>query len=524
MKGLPRSREYVIVGANGAGKSRFMEAMAEETGGAVWISPVSDSMPAASAPGLDRLLERLVADAGGSGRETPLSRHGKEIISIWARCFPGSGIETDSGGLYFKNTSGQERFSWHSLSRGEKTALYFLASLALAPEGALLFIDSPTIFLHPGISGTFWEGAVGMRPDCRFVFDSSDPLFVAARPRSVLLWLRSYFKDPESWDYETIDRRKATDEAQPNDDFLVELLGSRRPVLFIEGDARHSIDSRLYALLFPEFTVRPVGSCDKVIEATRTFSSLSQMHRLESHGIVDRDRRTEAEVAYLRSKGIMVPEVAEIENIFLSEGIVRILSRALNRNPDRVMRRLRDDVLGQFRRQLDSQALQHTRHKMKRDVERKIDARFTCITALELHLDSMLAKMRPREHYNRLRSQFHQMLDRRDYAGVLRVFNCKPLLTQGPLPGMLGLRNSEELVETTLKLLRRPGPFADALREAGRGLFNAPGKGVGKSGEIRQPSAPLGVEPSENFRRSDGKSKERKPSKRRTPPKGPAAR
>jgi len=32
-----------------------------------------------------------------------------------------------------------------------------------------------------------------------------------------------------------------------------------------------------------------------------------------------------------------------------------------------------------------------------------VDARFTCITALETHLRSLVDKLQPREHYNRLR-------------------------------------------------------------------------------------------------------------------------
>ena len=32
------------------------------------------------------------------------------------------------------------------------------------------------------------------------------------------------------------------------------LVGVRKPVLFIEGDARHSIDAKLYPLVFKDYT------------------------------------------------------------------------------------------------------------------------------------------------------------------------------------------------------------------------------------------------------------------------------
>ena len=74
-----------------------------------------------------------------------------------------------------------------------------------------------------------------------------------------------------------------------------------------------SLDIRLYSLVFPDMSVRPVGSCDKVIETTRSFNDQQAMHHLSSFGIVDRDRRTDQEVGYLRAKHIMVPDVAEME-------------------------------------------------------------------------------------------------------------------------------------------------------------------------------------------------------------------
>ena len=79
-----------------------------------------------------------------------------------------------------------------------------------------------------------------------------------------------------------------------------------------------------------------LGSCDKVIESTRTFADLQSYHYVKSGGIVDRDRRTAQEVEYLRRKHILVPEVAEIENLFLLEDVIKIMAARQGRNPDKV--------------------------------------------------------------------------------------------------------------------------------------------------------------------------------------------
>lgn len=242
-------------------------------------------------------------------------------------------------------------------------------------------------------------------------------------------------------------------------------------MLFIEGDFNHSIDIRLYGAIFPEFTIRPLGSCDKVIEATRTLDSFRDRHKIDIYGIVDRDRRSEAEVSYLRSRRVMVPNVAEIENIFLSEGVVKTMARVKGKNPKRVLKAVRHEVTEKFVERIDRQALEHTRYRMKRDVERKIDARFTCITALELHIKGLIHKLRPRETYDKLLSDFRKMANGGAYSDILRVFNHKPALTESCVCRMLGYRNSDEYIAGVIDTIRKGGDGAAELREAIRGLF-----------------------------------------------------
>ena len=64
-----------------------------------------------------------------------------------------------------------------------------------------------------------------------------------------------------------------------------------------------------------------------MIEATRTFNDLSAFHHLDSHGVVDRDRRDANEVGYLRQRKVFVPEVAEIENILMLENVIRAVAK-----------------------------------------------------------------------------------------------------------------------------------------------------------------------------------------------------
>lgn len=493
----PESRQFTIIGANGAGKSRFMDEMTALCGDRAYcLSALSAFFPEreeSTLPGsidtlyrqairqqsymrtdavseLDKLTYMLFADeleslldmkeeASRKGNKAAVRPTKFDIIKRhWERIFPGNRITRRKGHLLFTTASGGDEISSGKLSQGEKAVLYYLGAVQYAPPKAVIFIDSPTLFVHPSILGNLWNSIEELRPDCIFVYNSVDVDFVSTRTRNTCIWVKRFDSDRRAWDYEVIDSRSNIE------DLVVELAGTRKPVLFIEGDERHSIDARLYRLVFPDRTVRPLGSCNKVIETTRSFNDLKGMHNIRSMGIVDRDRRTETEVGYLRRKNIMVPEVAEIENIFLLPDVIKVMARVRGRDGEKILRRVRHEVIRSFKSRAEEQALQHVRHKVKRDVECKIDARFACITALETHLRSLVVQLQPRRHYNRLREEFAAMVRDGDYEGILRVFNHKPMLADSGVHQMLGYHSKEDYISGVLETLKSPGKESEHLR------------------------------------------------------------
>ena len=494
---LGDSRQITLIGANGAGKSRFMEEMMNLCGDRAYLlnalSAFYPEREESTMPGsIDRLyresirqqsymrtdavseLDKIVymlfadelesllemkADAAGHGGKVKFKRTKLDTIkSHWERLFPGNRITRDKGSLMFSTASGDDLISTHALSQGEKAVLYYLGATLYAMKDAVIFIDSPTLFVHPTILGNLWNAIEELRPDCTFVYNSVDEDFVSSRTHNTCIWIKSFDSERRAWDYDIVSPGTSSGE------MMVEFAGSRRPVLFIEGDARHSIDMRLYSLVFPDMTVRPLGSCNKVIETTRSFNDQKSMHHLSSCGIVDRDRRTDQEVDYLRNKQIMVPDVAEIENIFLLPGVIKLMAHRRGRDGAKIMRRVEREVMRMFKRHSEEQALQHVRHKVKRDVECKIDARFTCITALETHIRSLIVKLQPRKHYNALREQFAVMVRDNDYPGVLRVFNHKPMLPDSSVAQMLGFRSKDDYITGVLEVLKSSGKDSDTLR------------------------------------------------------------
>lgn len=503
---LPESsRRIVIVGANGSGKSRFTQRLIADSaaaGDAVFcISALGALYPREEADRLDgsidrlymaaterspfmradhdtqfervmalmlvdevlHLLDRKLAGAAADSEPTRLDR----VVGAWQEVFPDNKILRESGRLIFTRSGDTDgAYSQVRLSHGEKAVLYAFGATMFAPQGATIFVDSPEMFLHPSVMGAIWDKAEALRPDCRWVYTTHDLEFAGSRCRPAVVWVRSYDAAAQTWDYILLP------EGAPIDDRIyTTVVGARKPVLFIEGDATHSIDARLYPLIFANYSVRSLGSCNKVIEATRTFNDLNAFHHLDSRGIVDRDRRDAHEVEYLRKKRIFVPNVAEIENILMLPGVVRAVARHHGRNDRQVLARVRSAVIAMFRSELKAQALMHTRHRVKRLVEYRIDARFPDIDALEAHMRDLVRTLRPRDIYTKLVSEFRGYVETEDYDSVLRVFNQKTMVSRSDVAGMCGLPNRDAYVNSILDILRQGGREAEAIRRSVAACF-----------------------------------------------------
>lgn len=506
------SCRIVIVGANGAGKSRFAARMAADAGERAFtlsaLSAIfSRGYSQASASSIDRLyakasaenlhpdnestqLERLMwllmrdeminlinykvnhaADPSTQLASTKLD----EIIAIWQEIFPDNKVLIESGRMLFARRPGSgspdtdDRYSALKLSAGEKAVIYYLGAITYAPRQSVVFVDSPEMFLHPTILQAVWNRIELLRPDCTFVYTTHDLDFASTRTSASVIWVRGFDAKATRWDYTIL-----PPDAAISDDIYAAILGARKPVLFIEGDGRHSIDAKLYSLIFKDFTVKPLGSCNKVIEATRSFNTLSSFHKMDSYGIVDRDRRDSHEVEYLRGKRVMVPNVAEVENILMLEGVIRAVAHHCGKDENRVFGRVKRSVINQFASDMRQQALLHTRHRVKRTVEYRIDGRFNSIGMLEQHMQNLMHEINPRGLYESFLRDFSVFKANGDYSSILRVYNQKSMLPSSNVAGLCGLANKEEYIDTILEILRTNAPDAQRLTLSIRECFNLP--------------------------------------------------
>ena len=506
----PETRQLIIVGANGAGKSRFTSRLLssvsperifalsplralfgaykpEAAPGSIDAlyaeaaahSPLTAGSPENFAPPTEaeRLMSLLLQEEmvnllgrklAGKTHEPAAPTKLDRVLDLWREIFPENDILRHNGSLEFASaTDGGETRSQNRLSSGEKLVLYYFGAVLYAPADAVIPVDSPEMFLHPSTIRSVWDRVEALRPDCTFVYTTHDLDFASTRSSAATVWVRGCSAEADVFDYDLL-----PPDSQLSEELYLAILGARRPVLFIEGDSTRSIDAKLYPLIFPDYTVKSLGSCDRVIESTRVFNSLGAFHHLDSIGIVDRDRRSPQEVNYLRRKKIMVPEVAEIENMLMVEEVIRAVASANGRDENRAFAKVKAAVMNLFKADAKSQALQHTRHHVKHTIEHRIDGRFASISKLEEHMMDLVYEINPRAIYEQFCRDFHSYIRDDDYPSVLRVYNQKSMLSQSNVGSLTGCGDHRAYIAAILNILKSPSPAADRIRRALRAQFN----------------------------------------------------
>ncbi|MBR5030388.1 MAG: DUF4435 domain-containing protein [Muribaculaceae bacterium] len=502
---LRDARQVTIIGANGAGKTRFVNKLIEQCGDQAYrVSALRALFPVeqeeqqfkgsiserfdklnhnmhqvvnTSKSEFDKLTFVMLIDEFRSlmnfkahqlmneEMEFPKTKLDK-VVKMWQEVFPKNKILRENGKILFSTEGQSDKYTSLRLSDGEKAVLYYLGAVLYAMDDAVIFVDDPETFIHPSIMHTLWNVIEEMRPDCTFVYSTHDIDFANSRIDNKCIWVKDFNPEKLTWDYEVLSSSNNL-----SDSLYIDLLGTRKPVLFVEGDEEHSIDSRLYALIFPEYTIKPLGSCNKVIESVRSFNGLEGLHHLDSWGIVDRDRRDDKEVEYLRKRKILVPNVAEIENILMLEGVIRAVARYRHKNDDDVFASASRAVIKNFDNEVKQQALMHTRHRVKHDIEMRVDMKFRNISALEDHMIDLVNEINPRGIYEMLCREFHVYVQKKNYNEVLRVYNQKLMLTQSGVAGLCGLKSREDYVRIVLKILKGNGREANAIRKAIKQCF-----------------------------------------------------
>jgi len=319
-----------------------------------------------------------------------------------------------------------EGFSVTQMSDGEKAVLYMIGQTLVADEGSVFIMDEPEIHIHRSILGRLWDELETARPDCAFLLITHDLEFAASRAGKKYV-VQSY--DPATgWVVEPVPEADGFSE-----DLVTLILGSRKPILFVEGESA-SLDVAFYRACYPAWTVVPRGSCEEVIHSVVTMRRNDAFTRIQSAGLVDADSRSDSERAALTARGIETLPVSEIENLLLLPAISRAILEMNDFGDAEIEAKLAALATAIFddaktEENIEEVVLRHCRRRIDNLLKQIDFSTDDSIASLASSYSARTAELDVFALATEIRSKISDAVDAGDLAALLAIYDRKkPLL------------------------------------------------------------------------------------------------
>ncbi|MBD5209503.1 MAG: DUF4435 domain-containing protein [Bacteroidales bacterium] len=368
-----------------------------------------------------------------------------KIVEIWNAVLPHRQIVLRDCKILAKSPESNEEYHGKDMSDGERVAIYLMGQCLIAPEGTTIIVDEPEIHLNRMIMHRLWDKIEKFCPDKTFVYITHDLEFAASRKESCKIWVKSYHGN-SNWELQVIENN---DEIP--DELMMRVLGSRRPILLVEGE-KGSYDYQIYPYIYDNFDIIPAHNCHGVIAMTKALNDPAVRNLLpyDIVGLIDRDYMTEHEINAYREDKIYTLDVAEVENLFLLEPIFKAVTEQLMHNPNEKFKSLHDTLFAKFESEKELQILgmcqKEARHKLTAiDTKTKEKS----LEVLKERVERIKASVDIDALYSERKIQVERIISERDYVALLRVYNNKGLHAEANR--VLGIGNYRDMVLRMLK-------------------------------------------------------------------------
>ena len=349
----------------------------------------------------------------------------EKIKDIWENIITHRKLKISTGKIEVCDidTTQNQVYNGSEMSDGERAIFYFIAESICAKENSLIIIDEPENHLHKSILVRLWDAIELSRPDCMFLYITHNLDFASSRNNSQIIWVKNLINNT-TWDYEILD------DVNSSDRLLLEILGNRQKVLLVEGNYKKSIDKKLYSKLFPEYNIIPLESCTTVIQTVKAYNKIKDIHYTEVKGIVDRDRRDDQEIHMLNANNIFVPDVAEIENLFLLEDVIRIVAEKQSKtNIQEIIFNVNNSIIDFLKNHIDEQALLFTKQRYQNTIFQQVNKKSSTIDEYKSNIDEIHSSIDNLDSiFNEIKSELQSVVDDKDTNKALKLINYKGLL------------------------------------------------------------------------------------------------
>ena len=373
-----------------------------------------------------------------------------KIVEIWNAVLPHRQIVLKDSKVLAKVPGSEEEYHGKEMSDGERVAIYLMGQCLIAPEGTTIIVDEPEIHLNRMIMHRLWDKIEEFCPDKTFVYITHDLEFAASRKESCKIWVKAYHGNV-NWELQVLDNN---DEIP--DELMMRVLGSRRPILLVEGE-KGSYDYQIYPYIYDDFDIIPAHNCHGVIAMTRALNNPAVRRLLpyDIAGLVDRDFMTEQEINAYHKDKIYTLDVAEVENLFLLEPVFKAVAVQLMHDPDEKFKSLHDTLFAKFEADKELQILgmcqKEARHKLTAIDTKPKDK---SLEALKERVERIKASVDIDALYAERKAQVDRIIAERDYVALLRAYNNKGLHAEANR--ILGIGNYRDMVLRMLKSDKGP--------------------------------------------------------------------
>lgn len=263
------------------------------------------------------------------------------------------------------------------------------------------------------------------RADCQFVFITHSVDFVLGRNDVKIAWIKK-FAYPNEWEFEFVDNNFLLPKAM-----LTEVLGSKKPILFCEGDDKSSLDYRIYqAILGEEYTVIPVGGHLEVIQYCDVISK-SKWVGIECRGIIDGDNFPKEKIASLEKKKIKVLPFNEIEMFLLSDEILQhMMNTIYPMKTQEKIAKFKEYFWNEVINKKENIALTRTKIIVDEYVRKQRIEDYSSVKGIQKNL-SEIAKCNVEKIYDESLNRVSRIIESRNYKELLIICNLKKAISRG---------------------------------------------------------------------------------------------
>lgn len=364
--------------------------------------------------------QRNTPQAKGDNEETVLER----IFQLWHEIIPHRELFYDNGNIMVKGNDCDE-YDFTKLSDGEKAVFYYAGHILLARENSYIIVDEPENHLNFSIVSKMWDILEEQRSDCTFMYLTHNINFATSRLNARKLWMKSFNQSKLKWDIVRLPDNNVLPEA-----LYMELLGSKQKILFCEGNDNSSYDSKLYSILFPNYTIKPVGGHCNVISSVRAFNKSFEVHGNEAIGIIDSDFHDEKEIEAWKKDKIYSLPVCEIENIFLDEKLINEAIKRFLPCPNIDINSIKESLFSYLEKDVDHQAVIYTRDKSNAILTNSLIKEKENIANLSKAIREIPKNINPEDIFKEKKEKLQRILEEKDFEKLVKENNNKGLCAE----------------------------------------------------------------------------------------------